>query len=265
MWHLRGRDRDLVVDAGNGIGDLRGELTPRPPTETWSRSRRITISTTSAGSTSSTSVGVTRTTPTGSATPTGWRCCGSTTSPAWRRTSAGSATNRPSAWSPRCRARGSTSRAGGRSRRSPPDPRRGGRRRPGRSCLRGPPRPGAHGRIDRLVGRGGWPAVHRRHRGARRSALGRRRGGVRGVAAQAPGVARRARAPATDGRSVEELVGHRRAARRARLRGAVDLSAEVRVNTASAFVHLFKPNRTISDRHEPAHLAPPAAAKPRSR
>ena len=28
VWHLRGRDRDLVVDAGNGIGDLRGELEP---------------------------------------------------------------------------------------------------------------------------------------------------------------------------------------------------------------------------------------------
>jgi glyoxylase-like metal-dependent hydrolase (beta-lactamase superfamily II) len=26
VWHVRGRDRDLVVDAGNGIGDLRGEL-----------------------------------------------------------------------------------------------------------------------------------------------------------------------------------------------------------------------------------------------
>lgn len=28
VWHLRGRDRDLVVDTGNGIGDLRGELDP---------------------------------------------------------------------------------------------------------------------------------------------------------------------------------------------------------------------------------------------
>jgi len=28
VWHLRGRDRDLVVDTGNGIGDLRGELEP---------------------------------------------------------------------------------------------------------------------------------------------------------------------------------------------------------------------------------------------
>ena len=28
VWHLRGRDRDLVVDTGNGIGDLRGELGP---------------------------------------------------------------------------------------------------------------------------------------------------------------------------------------------------------------------------------------------
>ena len=28
VWHLRGRDRDLVVDTGNGIGDLRGELAP---------------------------------------------------------------------------------------------------------------------------------------------------------------------------------------------------------------------------------------------
>jgi glyoxylase-like metal-dependent hydrolase (beta-lactamase superfamily II) len=26
VWHVRGRDRDLVVDAGNGIGDLRAEL-----------------------------------------------------------------------------------------------------------------------------------------------------------------------------------------------------------------------------------------------
>ena len=26
VWHLRGRDRDLVVDTGNGIGDLRSEL-----------------------------------------------------------------------------------------------------------------------------------------------------------------------------------------------------------------------------------------------
>jgi glyoxylase-like metal-dependent hydrolase (beta-lactamase superfamily II) len=26
VWHLRGRDRDLVVDTGNGIGDLFGEL-----------------------------------------------------------------------------------------------------------------------------------------------------------------------------------------------------------------------------------------------
>lgn len=28
VWHVRGRDRDLLVDAGNGIGDLRGELEP---------------------------------------------------------------------------------------------------------------------------------------------------------------------------------------------------------------------------------------------
>lgn len=28
MWHVRGRDRDLVVDTGNGIGDLRAELAP---------------------------------------------------------------------------------------------------------------------------------------------------------------------------------------------------------------------------------------------
>lgn len=26
VWHVRGRDRDLVVDTGNGVGDLRGEL-----------------------------------------------------------------------------------------------------------------------------------------------------------------------------------------------------------------------------------------------
>ncbi len=28
VWHVRGRDRDLVVDTGNGIGDLRAELEP---------------------------------------------------------------------------------------------------------------------------------------------------------------------------------------------------------------------------------------------
>jgi glyoxylase-like metal-dependent hydrolase (beta-lactamase superfamily II) len=28
VWHVRGRDRDLVVDTGNGIGDLRAELQP---------------------------------------------------------------------------------------------------------------------------------------------------------------------------------------------------------------------------------------------
>ena len=28
VWHVRGRDRDLVVDTGNGIGDLRAELAP---------------------------------------------------------------------------------------------------------------------------------------------------------------------------------------------------------------------------------------------
>ena len=28
VWHLRGRDRDLVVDTGNGIGPLREELAP---------------------------------------------------------------------------------------------------------------------------------------------------------------------------------------------------------------------------------------------
>jgi glyoxylase-like metal-dependent hydrolase (beta-lactamase superfamily II) len=28
VWHVRGRERDLVVDTGNGIGDLRGELAP---------------------------------------------------------------------------------------------------------------------------------------------------------------------------------------------------------------------------------------------
>jgi glyoxylase-like metal-dependent hydrolase (beta-lactamase superfamily II) len=28
VWFVRGRDRDLVVDTGNGIGDLRAELTP---------------------------------------------------------------------------------------------------------------------------------------------------------------------------------------------------------------------------------------------
>ncbi len=27
-WHVRGRDRDLLVDTANGIGDLRGEVTP---------------------------------------------------------------------------------------------------------------------------------------------------------------------------------------------------------------------------------------------
>jgi glyoxylase-like metal-dependent hydrolase (beta-lactamase superfamily II) len=28
VWHVRGRERDLVVDTGNGIGDLRAELEP---------------------------------------------------------------------------------------------------------------------------------------------------------------------------------------------------------------------------------------------
>ncbi len=28
VWHVRGRERDLVVDTGNGIGDLRAELAP---------------------------------------------------------------------------------------------------------------------------------------------------------------------------------------------------------------------------------------------
>jgi glyoxylase-like metal-dependent hydrolase (beta-lactamase superfamily II) len=28
VWHVRGRDRDLVVDTGNGIGDLRAEIAP---------------------------------------------------------------------------------------------------------------------------------------------------------------------------------------------------------------------------------------------
>jgi glyoxylase-like metal-dependent hydrolase (beta-lactamase superfamily II) len=28
VWHVTGRDRDLIVDAGNGIGDLRAELAP---------------------------------------------------------------------------------------------------------------------------------------------------------------------------------------------------------------------------------------------
>jgi glyoxylase-like metal-dependent hydrolase (beta-lactamase superfamily II) len=28
VWHVRGRDRDLVVDTGNGIGDLHAELEP---------------------------------------------------------------------------------------------------------------------------------------------------------------------------------------------------------------------------------------------
>jgi glyoxylase-like metal-dependent hydrolase (beta-lactamase superfamily II) len=28
VWHVRGRDRDLLVDTANGIGDLRGEVTP---------------------------------------------------------------------------------------------------------------------------------------------------------------------------------------------------------------------------------------------
>ncbi len=28
VWHVRGRDRDLLVDTANGIGDLRGELAP---------------------------------------------------------------------------------------------------------------------------------------------------------------------------------------------------------------------------------------------
>jgi len=28
VWHVRGRDRDLVVDTGNGVGDLRRELEP---------------------------------------------------------------------------------------------------------------------------------------------------------------------------------------------------------------------------------------------
>ena len=28
VWHVRGRDRDLVVDTGNGIGDLRAALEP---------------------------------------------------------------------------------------------------------------------------------------------------------------------------------------------------------------------------------------------
>jgi glyoxylase-like metal-dependent hydrolase (beta-lactamase superfamily II) len=28
VWHVRGRHRDLVIDTGNGIGDLRAELAP---------------------------------------------------------------------------------------------------------------------------------------------------------------------------------------------------------------------------------------------
>jgi len=28
VWHVRGRDRDLVVDSGNGVGDLRTEIAP---------------------------------------------------------------------------------------------------------------------------------------------------------------------------------------------------------------------------------------------
>lgn len=28
VWHVRGRDRDLLVDTANGIGDLRGEVAP---------------------------------------------------------------------------------------------------------------------------------------------------------------------------------------------------------------------------------------------
>jgi glyoxylase-like metal-dependent hydrolase (beta-lactamase superfamily II) len=28
VWHVRGAERDLVIDTGNGIGDLRGELEP---------------------------------------------------------------------------------------------------------------------------------------------------------------------------------------------------------------------------------------------
>jgi glyoxylase-like metal-dependent hydrolase (beta-lactamase superfamily II) len=31
VWHVRGRDRHLVVDTGNGIGDLRAELEPLVP------------------------------------------------------------------------------------------------------------------------------------------------------------------------------------------------------------------------------------------
>ncbi|MEP7059767.1 MAG: MBL fold metallo-hydrolase [Actinomycetota bacterium] len=28
VWHVRGRDRDLLVDTANGVGDLRGEMAP---------------------------------------------------------------------------------------------------------------------------------------------------------------------------------------------------------------------------------------------
>jgi hypothetical protein len=58
---VRGREHDLVVDTGNGIGDLRAEFEPfaghRPIVAV---APPITTSTTSAGCTRSTSGGATR-------------------------------------------------------------------------------------------------------------------------------------------------------------------------------------------------------------
>ncbi len=96
VWHVRGRDRDLVVDTGNGIGDLRGELAPlvegRPIVAVATHDHFDHIGGMHAFDErwchAADAEGL-------RANPKVSRSSGGTTDPVWRRRSAGTATSRP--------------------------------------------------------------------------------------------------------------------------------------------------------------------------
>ena len=150
-----GRDRDLVVDTGNGIGDLRAELAPLVERST-DRGRRHARSLRPHRRDARVR---------GALVPRGRRrrdprtrraraAAARTSGPGSRTRSAGTATSRPSVVitalpERRLRRRRLADAHHGADAR----PRGRRRRGPGRSRLRGPARPGAHRGVDRALGR----------------------------------------------------------------------------------------------------------------
>ena len=255
VWHLRGRDRDLVVDAGNGIGDLRGELTP------LTADRDVVAVATHH-----------HFDHVGGLHEFDERWCHEDDADRIRdpdrlallRVDYFPGLEEDIRWfgyePPECVVTALPSEGfdleGWRT--QPAEPTRilveGRRRRPGRSCLRGsstsrgtrPDRSPCGTRRMACCS----PATPRRS--AIRSRPTTRRRSWRRCAGSGRCPSSCVRRPRTAVRSRGAGGADRRAARRARLRGGGRPQAKWRVNTASAFVHPFKPNRTISDRHEPA-------------